>query len=117
MSPEAIFEQKYSAYSDVFSFGVVIWEILTLDEPWAGLSPLDSALKIKEGKRLQIPPRTDPILEKLMKKCWEAIPEDRPTFVEILSLLGQTESETQLSLQDNPDPHPFGAYVSTSHWN
>eukprot|EP01117_Protostelium_nocturnum_P016988 TRINITY_DN6823_c0_g1_i1.p1 TRINITY_DN6823_c0_g1~~TRINITY_DN6823_c0_g1_i1.p1 ORF type:complete len:1316 (+),score=310.29 TRINITY_DN6823_c0_g1_i1:1-3948(+) len=87
MSPEAIQKKEYSRKSDVFSFGVVIWEIVTVEDPWANKSMIDAAIGVTRGDRLVIPLNTQPILTSIMKKCWENLPEDRPTFENILNEL------------------------------
>ncbi|PRP81755.1 putative receptor protein kinase [Planoprotostelium fungivorum] len=88
MSPEAIRDREYSVKSDSFSFGVVIWEILTCQEPWGDMTPIEVAFAvINEGKRLDIPKDCHPALSELMQQCWSSQPEDRPDFLQITDYL------------------------------
>ncbi|PRP79105.1 hypothetical protein PROFUN_11661, partial [Planoprotostelium fungivorum] len=88
MSPEAISKREYSTKSDVFSFGVVIWEILTGQEPWQGLSPVEAAFGVvARGHRLKIPLDCPPKLQRLMHECWGEDPYERPDFGQIVNFL------------------------------
>ncbi|PRP79255.1 hypothetical protein PROFUN_13048, partial [Planoprotostelium fungivorum] len=68
MSPEAISRREYSTKSDVWSFGVVMWEIASRGRiPYPELSAVEVAIGITtKGVRLRIPPGTDAVLYKLM---------------------------------------------------
>eukprot|EP01117_Protostelium_nocturnum_P019719 TRINITY_DN8614_c0_g1_i2.p1 TRINITY_DN8614_c0_g1~~TRINITY_DN8614_c0_g1_i2.p1 ORF type:complete len:201 (-),score=53.95 TRINITY_DN8614_c0_g1_i2:65-667(-) len=92
MAPESIFQQDYSVKSDAFSFGVVVWEIIHIKDPWAGFTPMDASLQIKEGKRLEIQDDCNPLLIKIMKECWSENPEERPDFASILLMLDSSPS-------------------------
>eukprot|EP01117_Protostelium_nocturnum_P011617 TRINITY_DN4219_c0_g1_i1.p1 TRINITY_DN4219_c0_g1~~TRINITY_DN4219_c0_g1_i1.p1 ORF type:complete len:242 (-),score=30.78 TRINITY_DN4219_c0_g1_i1:50-775(-) len=92
MAPESIFQQDYSIKTDSFSFGVVVWEIITVQDPWAGLTPMDASLQIKEGNRLEIPTKCNPILSRIMKECWMENPEERPDFSAVLCILDSLQS-------------------------
>jgi len=85
MSPESLFEGKYSTKSDVFSFGVVIYEILTQEPPWKDLNVAQAVGKISHGQRMVLPESCEcpPALKELMEKCWAQLPEDRPDFEKI----------------------------------
>eukprot|EP01117_Protostelium_nocturnum_P019044 TRINITY_DN8135_c0_g1_i2.p1 TRINITY_DN8135_c0_g1~~TRINITY_DN8135_c0_g1_i2.p1 ORF type:complete len:220 (+),score=68.57 TRINITY_DN8135_c0_g1_i2:44-661(+) len=88
MAPESITERKYSSKSDTWSFGVVIWEILTCEEPFGDSTPIEAALRVTSKKeRLKIPVSCPPKLEKLMKECWKEEAEDRPDFSQICLFL------------------------------
>ncbi|PRP78601.1 putative receptor protein kinase [Planoprotostelium fungivorum] len=75
MAPEAISKREYT-----FSFGVVVWEILTCEEPWGDRAMVEVAIDVLNDKRLTIPNNTAPILQAVMK-------EERPDFVQICSWL------------------------------
>ncbi|PRP88002.1 LRR receptor-like serine/threonine-protein kinase GSO1-like [Planoprotostelium fungivorum] len=84
ISPEAIMHKQYSTKSDVFSFGVVIWEILTQSDPWPELTLMECAfVVVTENKRLSLQPYFPPDLQTLMTECWKKEPEERPSFNEI----------------------------------
>jgi len=93
MSPESLFENKYSTKSDVFSFGVVIYEILTQDPPWKDLNPAQAVGKVSHGYRMVLPESCEcpPALKDLMEKCWVQLPENRPDFEEICEILEKIE--------------------------
>jgi serine/threonine protein kinase len=78
MSPESIMDRAYSEPSDVFSFGVALYEMLVGAQPWAGRDPLQAALAVVHGERMALPSGTDPHLAALMVACWAAAPEARP---------------------------------------
>ncbi|PRP84423.1 putative LRR receptor-like serine/threonine-protein kinase [Planoprotostelium fungivorum] len=100
MSPEALKERHYSAKSDVWSFGVVIWEIITESDPFPGVNPVEVAVAVvRDGKRLDIPD-TDPQLQTLMRICWSQLPQDRPNFALIVRMLSPTADETTDLLKD-----------------
>jgi len=89
MAPEAIAQGQYSKATDSFSFGVVMWEIITGQEPWQGISAVEAAIKIvTEGKRLDMPD-TLPWLQSIMADCWMTEPENRPTFGDISAHIGK----------------------------
>ncbi|PRP82068.1 hypothetical protein PROFUN_03758 [Planoprotostelium fungivorum] len=87
MSPEAISKREYSTKSDAFSFGVVIWEILTCKEPWADVPMVEVAINVIGDQRLTIPADTTPTLQAIMKGVWMASPDDRPDFFQICNWL------------------------------
>jgi len=91
MSPESLFESKYSTKSDVFSFGVVIYEIIAQEPPWKDLNPVQAVGKVKDGNRMVLSESIDcpDALKELMGKCWAQLPEDRPDFEEILKALSK----------------------------
>ncbi|KAL6073276.1 fibroblast growth factor receptor 3-like [Balamuthia mandrillaris] len=90
MSPEAIQESIYSEKSDVWSYGICLWEIVTLgEEPFGDTSVMKAAVKIcNEGcKALRIPKGTPEVLKEIILSCWQVDPKDRPTFAEITKKL------------------------------
>jgi len=87
MSPESLKDRKYSEKSDVWSFGVTIWEIVTNLDPYKGynLSQIASFITSK-NLFLEIPPNI-PVISKLLKDCLLYDPDLRPTFLEITERL------------------------------
>uniref|UniRef100_A0AAY4E0J7 Fibroblast growth factor receptor n=1 Tax=Denticeps clupeoides TaxID=299321 RepID=A0AAY4E0J7_9TELE len=81
MAPEALFDRVYTHQSDVWSFGVLMWEIFTLGgSPYPGI-PVEELFKLlKEGHRMDKPSNCNNDLYMMMKDCWHAISSQRPTF-------------------------------------
>ncbi|XP_073140394.1 serine/threonine-protein kinase STY46-like isoform X2 [Henckelia pumila] len=88
MAPEVIGHKPYSHKADVFSFGVVLWELLTGKLPYANMTPLQAAVSVvQQGLRPAIPRNTHPLLVELLEKCWQQEPSLRPEFSEITGIL------------------------------
>ncbi|RXH87698.1 hypothetical protein DVH24_034598 [Malus domestica] len=93
MAPEVIEHKPYDHKADVFSFGVVLWELLTGKLPYEHLTPLQAAVGVaQKGLRPTIPKNTPPKLAELLEKCWQQDPATRPDFSEIIENL-QTLAE------------------------
>ncbi|KAJ0973333.1 hypothetical protein J5N97_021292 [Dioscorea zingiberensis] len=84
MAPEIINHQPYDQKADVFSFGIVLWELTTSKIPYENLTPVQAALGVRQGMRPQLPENAHPVLVDLMQRCWEAKPVSRPSFAEII---------------------------------
>jgi len=84
MAPEVINHKPYDHKADVFSFAIVLWELVTSKIPYENLTPLQAALSVRQGFRLEIPLSVHPRLSKLIQRCWEENPHTRPTFSEII---------------------------------
>nr|KAG5714076.1 hypothetical protein BaRGS_020404 [Batillaria attramentaria] len=81
MPLEAILYNKFSTQSDVWSFGVVLWEIFSFAlQPYYGLTHDEVVRYVKEGKVLGQPERTPQPVYDLMKQCWHRRPAGRPSF-------------------------------------
>ncbi|KAI5108581.1 fibroblast growth factor receptor 2 isoform 3 precursor, partial [Silurus meridionalis] len=85
MAPEALFDRVYTHQSDVWSFGVLMWEIFTLGgSPYPGI-PVEELFKLlKEGHRMDKPANCTNDLYMMMKDCWHAISSHRPTFKQLV---------------------------------
>ncbi|KAL6286292.1 hypothetical protein ACE6H2_010682 [Prunus campanulata] len=84
MAPELIRNEPFTEKCDIFSLGVIMWELCTLNRPWEGVPPERVVYAVaNEGSRLEIP---DGPLGRLISDCWTE-PDDRPTCEEILSRL------------------------------
>jgi len=83
MSPESIRDRVYSRESDVWAFGIVVWELITRETPYQDLEAVNAAIGVGfQGLRLEIP-KCDPQLESIMQGCWMEDVGMRPTFEEI----------------------------------
>jgi len=86
MSPEVFMGQVFDERCDVYSFGIVFWEIYTRAEPFAQFKKFREFRKAIcfEQVRPPIPNGTPPEIERIMAECWEHDPEERPTFEKVL---------------------------------
>ncbi|KAG4986000.1 hypothetical protein JHK82_033611 [Glycine max] len=88
MAPELIRNEPFSEKCDIFSLGVIMWELCTLNRPWEGVPPERVVYTVaNEGARLDIP---EGPLGRLISECW-AEPHERPSCEEILSRLVDIE--------------------------
>ncbi|KAF8063034.1 STY17 [Scenedesmus sp. PABB004] len=84
MAPEVIEHKPYDEKADVFSFGVVLWELLTCKIPYSDMTPLQAAVGVvQKGLRPAIPQSCPPQLASMMAACWDASPLHRPSFKEL----------------------------------
>ncbi|XP_012066046.1 serine/threonine-protein kinase STY46 isoform X2 [Jatropha curcas] len=84
MAPEVINHQPYDQKADIFSFAIVLWELVTAKVPYDTMTPLQAALGVRQGLRPELPQNAHPKLLDLMQRCWETIPANRPSFSEVL---------------------------------
>jgi len=85
VAPEIFQGQIFTAKSDVYSFAVVLWEILTCEIPWKGVNGAVVINKVsKKKERPEIPESCTPKLRKLIENCWHPDIDVRPSFSEIL---------------------------------
>uniref|UniRef100_A0A7N8WT10 receptor protein-tyrosine kinase n=1 Tax=Mastacembelus armatus TaxID=205130 RepID=A0A7N8WT10_9TELE len=90
MAPETIFDRVYTTQSDVWSFGVLLWEIFSLGaSPYPGVCIDESfCRRLKEGTRMRPPEYATTEIYQTMLDCWLDRPTDRPTFAELVEHLG-----------------------------
>ncbi|XP_007557207.1 ephrin type-A receptor 6-like isoform X1 [Poecilia formosa] len=87
-APEAIAYRKFSSASDAWSYGIVMWEVMSYGErPYWEMSNQDVILSIEEGYRLPAPMGCPVALHQLMLHCWQKERNHRPKFVDIVSFL------------------------------
>ncbi|XP_043358936.1 fibroblast growth factor receptor 1 isoform X6 [Dermochelys coriacea] len=103
MAPEALFDRIYTHQSDVWSFGVLLWEIFTLGgSPYPGI-PVEELFKLlKEGHRMDKPSNCTNELYMMMRDCWHAVPSQRPTFKQLVEdldrIVAMTSNQEYLDL-------------------
>ncbi|XP_044061818.1 vascular endothelial growth factor receptor kdr-like [Siniperca chuatsi] len=90
MAPEAIFDKIYTTQSDVWSFGVLMWEIFSLGaSPYPGVQiDEEFCCRLKEGTRMRAPEYSSSEIYQTMLDCWQGEPQERPTFTELVERLG-----------------------------
>lgn len=97
MSPEALLGAELTPKTDVYSFGMILWELFTTRSPYEDLE-LESLEELIEEicykhTREKIPANCPPTLKQLIEACWQPTPSNRPTFLQIISQLDLCISE------------------------
>ncbi|OCT63608.1 mitogen-activated protein kinase kinase kinase 20 L homeolog isoform X1 [Xenopus laevis] len=106
MAPEVIQSLPVSETCDTYSYGVVLWEMLTREVPFKGLEGLQVAwLVVEKNERLTIPSSCPRSFAELMHQCWEAESKKRPSFKQILSNLESMSNDSKLPDQCNSFLH------------
>ncbi|XP_021926786.1 focal adhesion kinase 1 isoform X4 [Zootermopsis nevadensis] len=101
MSPESINFRRFTTASDVWMFGVCMWEILMLGvKPFQGVKNNDVIGKIESGERLALPQNCPPRLYSLMSQCWAYEPSKRPSFKDIREVLNEILMEERHQQQE-----------------
>ncbi|XP_052192340.1 serine/threonine-protein kinase STY46-like isoform X6 [Diospyros lotus] len=113
MAPEVIEHNPYDHKADVFSFGIVLWELLTGKLPYDYLTPLQAAVGVvQKGLRPTIPKNTHPKLADLLERCWQQDPTLRPDFSEITEILQQIAKEVGDEAEDRRKEKSSGGFLS-----
>lgn len=94
-APEFLKKKKYYPASDVWSYAIVLWEMVYPGEvPYKEYQDYEVAPKIMEGEKLAIPTCYPDIVQKIMRACWHMKPERRPSFQYIAMLLTKLNFST-----------------------
>ncbi|XWS55131.1 hypothetical protein CRYUN_Cryun10bG0148500 [Craigia yunnanensis] len=113
MAPEVIEHKPYDHKADVFSFGIVLWELLTGKLPYEYLTPLQAAVGVvQKGLRPTIPKHTNLKLTELLERCWQQDPTIRPDFSEIIEILKQIAKEVGDEGEDQRKEKSSGGFLS-----
>ncbi|XP_078588791.1 tyrosine kinase receptor Cad96Ca-like isoform X2 [Branchiostoma floridae x Branchiostoma japonicum] len=106
MSLESLYEGEFTTKSDVWAFGIVLWELATLGgRPYPGMDAMQVQRELRRGYRMPKPRNCTEDMYRLMRWCWERNPDRRPTFRQLVG-------ETLKLKQDKPRPSVSG---STGH--
>ncbi|KAM0899444.1 hypothetical protein ACQ4PT_021307 [Festuca glaucescens] len=88
MAPEVLRDEPSNEKSDVYSFAVILWELMTLQQPWCNLNPAQVVAAVGfKGRRLEIPKDLNPQVAALIESCWANEPWKRPSFANIMETL------------------------------
>ncbi|XP_044155155.1 vascular endothelial growth factor receptor 2 [Bufo gargarizans] len=103
MAPETIFDRVYTTQSDVWSFGILLWEIFSLGgSPYPGVQiDEDFCRRLKDGTRMRAPDYATVEIYQTMLDCWHGDPLQRPTFSELVEHLGNVlQANVQMDGKD-----------------
>ncbi|KAF7803442.1 serine/threonine-protein kinase HT1-like [Senna tora] len=93
MAPEMIKRKSYGRKVDVYSFGLILWEIVTGSIPYEDMNPVQAAYAVlNKHSRPTIPSSCPPAMGALIEQCWSQQPDKRPDFWQIVKVLEQFES-------------------------
>jgi len=119
-APEALKYGKFSIKSDVWSYGVVVWEIFTFGEqPYTGQTNHEVVKALNAGERLEKPEKCPDDIDNLMKQCWNIDPIKRPSFSQINVILKNSIHIKMVQLHADEEPtisSSIYTYQTTEHW-
>lgn len=85
MAPEVMLSEQYSLKADVYSYGIILWELLSDDIPFRGLVQAQVLINVaSKAQRPMIPPGSPPSLVAFIKACWHQDPNCRPSFKDLV---------------------------------
>uniref|UniRef100_A0AAR2LV92 Protein kinase domain-containing protein n=1 Tax=Pygocentrus nattereri TaxID=42514 RepID=A0AAR2LV92_PYGNA len=113
-APESLRMGSFSHASDVWMYGVTLWEMFTYcEEPWLGLSGRQILCRVeRDGDRLQRPLDCPQELYSVMRKCWAYNPSDRPTFSQLTTMVSEAQPMEVHALQDFTEPRKLALQAS-----
>ena len=101
--------EGYTKSADVFSYGMLLFELIAHEVPFADRPPLQAAVAIGlQDLRPPLPPETPPPIERLVKMCWARRPQSRPKFEEVIALLNEAHgmlTAEEIRWLDAPSGH------------
>ncbi|XP_035771169.1 non-receptor tyrosine-protein kinase TNK1 [Neolamprologus brichardi] len=105
-APESLRIGSFSLSSDVWMFGVTLWEMFTYcEEPWFGLSGRQILWRVeREGERLEKPPDCPLELYAVMRKSWACNPADRPSFAQLTAMVAEAKPREVQAIREFAEP-------------
>nr|XP_029500867.1 ephrin type-A receptor 3-like [Oncorhynchus nerka] len=115
-APEAISYRKFTSASDAWSYGIVLWEVMSYGErPYWEMSNQDVIKAVDEGYRLPPPMDCPATLYQLMLDCWQKERNNRPKFEQIVSILDKLiRNPGSLKITANTSPRPANLLLDRS---
>ncbi|TVU48318.1 hypothetical protein EJB05_07951 [Eragrostis curvula] len=105
MAPEVLRNEQSNEKCDVYSFGVILWELATLRMPWSGMNPMQVVGAVGfQDRRLDIPKEIDPLVARIIFECWQKDPNLRPSFAQLTSALKTVQRLVIPSHQETQNP-------------
>lgn len=113
-APESLRVGSFSHASDVWMFGITLWEMFTYcEEPWFGLSGRQILWRVeREGERLEKPPDCPQELYAVMRKCWACNPADRPNFAKLTAMVAEAKPLEVQATRDFSEPRKLALAAS-----
>ncbi|RAL42562.1 hypothetical protein DM860_011180 [Cuscuta australis] len=109
MAPEVLRNEPSDEKCDVYSFGVILWELCTLQQPWGGMNPMQVVGAVGfQHRRLDIPDDMDPAIADIIRQCWQTDPKLRPSFTDIMAALRPLQKPVSNSQVPKAHPPPGG---------
>ncbi|XP_047326979.1 serine/threonine/tyrosine-protein kinase HT1-like [Impatiens glandulifera] len=109
MAPEMIKRKAYGRKVDVYSFGLILWEMVAGKIPYSDMTPIQAAFAVVNKKlRPEIPEKCCGTLRGLIEQCWSSKPEKRPEFWQIGKVLGKLEFDCSNKIDDGDDDKKGG---------
>lgn len=106
MAPEVIRHEPYSINSDIYSYGLVLWNLLSRKVPFDGLTPVQVAYIVAcESKRPQIPTFVPKYISRIISSCWEQEQLKRPSFAHVSMGLSKYASTVARNDANNDESH------------
>ncbi|XP_065209289.1 plexin-A4-like [Planococcus citri] len=117
MAPESLKHCRYTIQSDVWSYGVLLWEIMTFGTvPYLAYDDAEKLVKdIKAGYRMNKPDDCPEMLYCLMRKCWNYLPKDRPDFTTIIRELHAIILAAENVVMEQPDSQSSNITTESDH--
>ncbi|XP_026446234.1 probable serine/threonine-protein kinase DDB_G0282963 [Papaver somniferum] len=102
MAPEVLRNEPSDEKSDVYSYGIILWELVTEKIPWENLNSMQVIGAVGfMNQRLDIPNDLDPQWLSIMESCWHSEPQHRPTFQELLEKFKDMQRQYTIRFQAN----------------
>ncbi|XP_023218317.1 tyrosine-protein kinase receptor Tie-1-like [Centruroides sculpturatus] len=117
MAIESLEDHIYTTRSDVWAFGVVLWEIVTLGaSPYPGILPERLFHLLKVGYRMEKPKSCSNELYRIMRSCWRESPHQRPSFKDLVQKFDRMLQDTASYVDFTQEPSAVFSYSSRSSY-
>ncbi|XP_043690935.1 serine/threonine-protein kinase EDR1 [Telopea speciosissima] len=115
MAPEVLRNEPSNEKCDVYSFGIILWELATLRMPWSGMNPMQVVGAVGfQNRRLDIPKEVDPLVARIIWECWQTDPNLRPSFAQLTTALKPLQQLVIPSLSDQQSSLPQEISVNST---